>query len=128
MPKGEANCCKDYTMFDMEYYRVPSEKDGEWFSDLSNFPDVTGIAYFLRDNLNDKDFNFEEFVKDAEDISWLRGLLYECYDNKPKASRKRKIFIIMCSALSWKRKLKLLLKSMDCLLMLTKKMRKNERY
>lgn len=92
MPKGETNSNKEYTMFDMEYYRVPSEKDGEWFSDLSNFPDVTGIAYFLRDNLNDKDFNFEEFVKDAEDISWLRGLLYECYDNKPKASTEAEDF------------------------------------
>ena len=40
MPKGEANCCKDYTMFDIEYYEIPSGKDGEWFSDLSNFPDV----------------------------------------------------------------------------------------
>lgn len=84
MPKGEANYCKDYTMFDMEYYMTPSEKDEEWFSDLHNLPVAEGIAYFLRDNLNDKDFNFEEFVKDAEDISWLRGLLYECYDNKPK--------------------------------------------
>lgn len=84
MPKGEANCCKDYTMFDMEYYKEPSGKDEEWFSDLHNLPVAEGIAYFLRDNLNDKDFNFEEFVKDAEDISWLRGLLYECYDNKPK--------------------------------------------
>lgn len=92
MPKGKANCCKDYTMFDMEYYRVPSEKDGEWFSDLRNLPVVTGIACFLRDNLNDKDFNFEEFVKDAEDISWLRGLLYECYDNKPKTSTEAEHF------------------------------------
>lgn len=92
MPKGEANCCNEYTMFDMEYYRVPTGKDGKWFSDLRNIPVVTGIAYFLRDNLNDKDFNFEEFVKDAEDILQLHRLLYECYDN---------IFIIMCSALFW---------------------------
>ena len=92
MPKGEANCCKDYTMFDMEYYRVPSGKDGEWFSDLSNLPVVTGIACFLRDHLNDKDFNFEEFVNDAEDISWLRGLLYECSDNKPKTSTEAEHF------------------------------------
>ena len=84
MPKGEANYCKDYTMFDIEYYMEMSGKNEEWFSDLHNLPVAEGIAYFLRYNLNDKDFNFEEFVKDAEDISWLRGLLYECYDNKPK--------------------------------------------
>lgn len=92
MPKGEANCCKEYTMFDMEYYRVPSGKDGKWFSDLRNIPVVTGIAYFLRDNLNDKDFNFEEFVKDAEDILQLHRLLYECYDNKPKTSTESEDF------------------------------------
>lgn len=92
IPKDEANCCKDYTMFDIEYYEIPSGKDGEWFSDLLNLPVVTGIACFLRDNLNDKDFNFEEFVKDAEDISWLRGLLHECYDNKPKTSTEAEHF------------------------------------
>ena len=92
MPKGETNSNKEYTMFDMEYYRVPSGKDGEWFSDLRNLPVAAGIAYFLRDNLNDKDFNFEEFVKDVEDISWLRGLLYECYDNKPKTSTEAEHF------------------------------------
>lgn len=92
MPKGETNSNKEYTMFDMEYYKVPSGKDGEWFSDLCNLPVAAGIAYFLRDNLNDKDFNFEEFVKDAEDISWLRGLLYECYDNKPKTSTEAEHF------------------------------------
>ena len=92
IPKGEANYCKDYTMFDIEYYEIPSGKDGEWLSDLRNLPVVTGIACFLRDNLNDKDFNFEEFVKDAEDISWLRGLLYECYDNKPKTSTEAEHF------------------------------------
>ena len=92
IPKGEANYCKDYTMFDIEYYEMPSGKDGEWFSDLLNLPVVTGIACFLRDNLNDKDFNFEEFVKDAEDISWLRGLLHECYDNKPKTSTEAEHF------------------------------------
>ena len=43
IPKGEANCCKDYTMFDIEYYEMPSGKDGEWFSDLSNFLDVRRI-------------------------------------------------------------------------------------
>lgn len=92
MPKGKTNYCKDYTMFDMEYYKVPSKKDGEWFSDLSSLPVVTGIAYFLRDKLNDKAFNFEEFIKDAEDMSWLRGLLYECYDNKPKTSTEAEHF------------------------------------
>lgn len=92
MPKGEANYCKDYTMFDIEYYEIPSGEDGEWLSDLHSLPIVTGIACFLRDNLNDKDFNFEEFVKDAEDISWLRGLLYECYDNKPKTSTEAEHF------------------------------------
>lgn len=92
MPKGETNSNKEYTMFDMEYYKVPSGKDGEWFSDLRNLPVAAGIAYFLRDNLNDKDFNFEEFVKDVEDISWLRGLLYECYDNKPKTSTEAEHF------------------------------------
>lgn len=86
IPKGEANCCKDYTMFDMEYYQESSGKNGKWFSVLRNITVVTGIAYFLRDNLNDKDFNFEEFVKDAEDISGLHRLL--CYDNKPKTSEE----------------------------------------
>lgn len=85
-PKGEANYCKKYIMFDIEYYKEQSGKDGEWISELHNLPVVSGLAYFFKDKLNNKDFNFEEFVKDAKDISWLRGLLNECYDNKPRTS------------------------------------------
>ena len=43
------------------------------------------IAYFLKDSFKNKDFIFEDFVKDADEIQEIRGLLYERYNNKPRS-------------------------------------------
>lgn len=56
------------------------------------FACVEGVTKFLKDNLNDKDFNCDEFVKLGEEIEGLRGLLYEQYDNKPKKYSAAKDF------------------------------------
>ena len=83
--KDEQNNSRGYTLFDIEYYQKQSEILKDWYSEIHCLPIVEGIAHFLKDNINNKDFPFEEFVKDADEIQDIRGLLYERYDNKPKS-------------------------------------------
>lgn len=81
------NCGKNsrgYTLFDIEYYLKKIESSGEWYSEIDCLPVVEGISYFIKEQLNDKDLNFDEFIEDATYIQEIRGLLYECYNNKPK--------------------------------------------
>ena len=84
IPKGEENNSRGYTLFDIEYYKKQSDKTKDWYSEIHCLPIVEGIAYFLKDTLNSKDFIFEDFVKESDEIQEIRGLLYERYDNKPK--------------------------------------------
>lgn len=84
IPKGEQNSSRGYTLFDIEYYQEQSDKSNEWFSEIDCLPVVEGIAYFLKDAFMNENFNFENFVKDADKIQEIRGLLYERYDNSPK--------------------------------------------
>jgi hypothetical protein len=85
IPKGEPNSSRGYTLFDIEYYQEQSDKSKDWYSEIHCLPVVEGIAYFLKDALNNKDFMFEDFIKEADEIQEIRGLLYERYDNKPKS-------------------------------------------
>ena len=84
IPKGEQNSSRGYTLFDIEYYQEESDKSNEWFSEIDCLPVVEGIAYFLKDAFRNENFNFENFVKDADKIQEIRGLLYERYNNRPK--------------------------------------------
>lgn len=86
IPRGEQNNSRGYTLFDIEYYQNQSDITKDWYSEIHCLPLVEGIARFLKDALNNKDFIFEDFVKDADEIQEIRGLLYERYDNKPKSS------------------------------------------
>lgn len=85
IPKGEQNNSRGYTLFDIEYYQKQSNNSKYWYSEISCLPIVEGIAYFLKDVLNNKDFIFEDFVKESDEIQEIRGLLYERYNNKPKS-------------------------------------------
>jgi hypothetical protein len=85
-PKGEENNSRGYTLFDIEYYQKQSDKTKDWYSEISCLPVVEGIAHFLKDSLSNKDFMFENFVKESYEIQEIRGLLYERYDNRPKPS------------------------------------------
>lgn len=84
-PKGEQNNSRGYTLFDIEYYLKQSDKSKDWYSEIHCLPVVEGISYFLKDAFNNKDFIFEDFVKEADEIQEIRGLLYEYYDNRPKS-------------------------------------------
>lgn len=84
IPKGEQHNSRGYTLFDIDYYQKQSNNSKDWFSEIDCLPVVEGIAYFLKDALNNKDFIFEDFVKESDEIQEIRGLLYERYDNKPK--------------------------------------------
>ena len=85
IPKGEQNNSRGYTLFDIEYYQKHSNNSKYWYSEISCLPIVEGIAYFLKDVLNNKDFIFEDFAKEADEIQEIRGLLYERYDNTPQS-------------------------------------------
>ena len=85
IPKGEQNNSRGYTLFDIEYYQKQSDGLKDWYSEIDCLPVVEGIAYFLKDAFNNKDFIFKDFVKEADEIQEIRGLLYERYDNKPKS-------------------------------------------
>ena len=85
IPKGEQNNNRGYTLFDIEYYQKQSDRSKDWYSEIDCLPVVEGIAYFLKDSFKNKDFIFEDFVKDADEIQEIRGLLYERYNNKPKS-------------------------------------------
>lgn len=85
IPKGEQNNSRGYALFDIEYYKEQSINSKDWYSEIDCLPVVEGIAYFLKDAFNDKDFIFEDFVKESDEIQEIRGLLFECYDNKPKS-------------------------------------------
>ena len=84
IPKEEQNNSRGYTLFDIEYYQKQNNNSKDWYSEISCLPIVKGIAYFLKDALNNKDFIFEDFIKESDKIQEIRGLLYEHYNNKPK--------------------------------------------
>ena len=92
MPKGEQNNSRGYILFDIDYYQKQSNNSKDWFSEIDCLPVVEGIAYFLKDALNNKDFIFEDFVKESDEIQEIRGLLFERYDNKPKSHINASIF------------------------------------
>ena len=81
-PNGEKN--RGYVLFDIEYYLKKLNNSKEWYSEIHCLLLVKGISYFIKERLNNKNFNFDEFIKDATDIQEIRSLLYERYDNKPK--------------------------------------------
>lgn len=92
IPKGEQSNSRGYTLFDIEYYQQKSDKSDEWFSEIDCLPVCEGIAHFMKDTFMNKNSNFENFVKDADKIQEIRGLLYERYNNKPKPSKEANHF------------------------------------
>lgn len=88
--KEEKN--RDYVLFDIEYYLKKIDNSEKWYSEIHCLPLVKGISYFIKERLNNKDFNFDEFIKDATGIQEIRGLLYERYDNKPKSKSEASNF------------------------------------
>ena len=83
-----------YVMFDIEYHLSKDDFNemNNWISELHCFPYVEDVTKFLKDKLNDKDFNCDEFAKLSEEIEKLRVLLYEQYNNKPKKYSAAKDF------------------------------------
>lgn len=74
-----------FCMFDIEYYLTQAQDKNIWFSEICCLPIVEGLSYFLKDKLDDCNFDYKEFIKDANEIQEIRGLLYERYNNKPKS-------------------------------------------
>lgn len=83
-----------YVIFDIEYYLSKDDfrEINNWISEINCLVCIKGITKFLKDKLNDKDFDCDEFVTLGEEIEEIRGLLYEHYDNKPKKYSAAKEF------------------------------------
>lgn len=96
-----------HVLFDIEYYmtynsskKYNRKNDGSiqvmddiWFSELNVFPIVDGIVNFTKDMTckscggggeDSNRFDHNTFIEDASEISELRGLLYERFDNSCK--------------------------------------------
>ena len=93
MPKDSTMNSRGYTMFDIEYYEMPSQTKDEWFSDISCLPCVEGLTHFFKDKFKeDVNVDIEEFTKDATEIQEVRGLLYERFNNTPKEHKEANHF------------------------------------
>ena len=79
-------CYGDYPLFDIEYYMKSVDKGDGWYSEIRCLPIVEGITRFLRYKFMSNDFDYEQFIRDAEGVQEIRGILYETYDNRPKDS------------------------------------------
>lgn len=86
-PKDKQNT-RGFVMFDIEYYQEQYKE--EWYSEIRCLPCVDGLTRFLKDKFNEPGFDYEQFIKDANEIQEVRGLLYEHkwegQDNRPKSS------------------------------------------
>ena len=79
-PKNQQNTkeVKEVIVFDIEYYKKQSDKDNKlWNSEISCLPCVEGLSIFLKDKLSEPGFNIKQFIKDANEIQEVRGLLHE---------------------------------------------------
>lgn len=84
MPKDSKEGDRGYDVFDIEYFQKQGKNKNEFFSEIRSLSIVEGLTYFLKDNLEDKNFNYLQFIKDATEIQEIRGLLYEKFNNCPK--------------------------------------------
>ena len=72
------------TMFDIEYYQQKSEHErtkGLWCSEIHVLSCVEGLTRFL-ESVKDKDFDYDQFIKDGRKIQELRGWLFEKDGNR----------------------------------------------
>lgn len=86
LPKNSKENDRGFSMFDIEYYQTRMEGREGWFSEIDCLPIVEGIVKFLKEKRSENNFDYEEFIKDADGIQEIRGLLYERYNNKPRKS------------------------------------------
>lgn len=79
---------REHILFDIEYYLVKNDNSEQVHSEIHCLPIVDGISTFIKESLNNKNFNFDEFIKDATDIQEIRGLLPKIFGDgsKPKTS------------------------------------------
>lgn len=84
-----ANDKNRYTLFDIEIWLKPREcryendewvKDESWHSELKCSNNGRGIAKFVFDQIHDEE-TLNNFMKDCDNINWLRGYLHEEHKN-----------------------------------------------
>lgn len=84
-----ANDKNRYTLFDIEIWLKPREcryenggwvKDESWHSELKCSNNGRGIAKFVFEQIHDEE-TLNNFMKDCDNINWLRGYLHEEHKN-----------------------------------------------
>ena len=86
---GFGDCYPEQELFDIEYYQNKVIHD-LWQSEIKVLPCIGGITKFL-ESVKDKDFDYDQFIKDGKKIQELRGWLFEKDGNRPKSLKENDI-------------------------------------
>lgn len=85
MPSENTETGNEYCLFDIEYYLDRDKlKSDRWYTKIICWPLIRGLAFFFKEKFNDKDFDMESFVLDADFLQDLRKLFSARIDNRPR--------------------------------------------
>lgn len=90
---------RTYTMIDIEIFLRPDDYDKcqMWYTEIYCNIIPEGLVHFIKDKIIQDDFDYEEFIKDIDDLKYFRTELNIKYDNSPKnkndASNAEIIFV-----------------------------------
>ena len=75
-----------YSMIDIEIYlkKIDNDKDQFWYTEVCSNIITEGLVYFIKDKINQDNFDYKQFIKDIDDLKYFRTELNIRYDNSPK--------------------------------------------
>ena len=80
-------------MFDIEFYQKEAYGEkGKYVSEIDCLPCVDGLSIFLKDKFSEPNFDYKQFIEDANEIQEIRGFLWEKHDNRPRDSKESSQF------------------------------------
>lgn len=75
-----------YSMIAIEIYlkKIDNDKDQFWHTEVCSNIITEGLVYFIKDKINQDNFDYKQFIKDIDDLKYFRTELNIRYDNSPK--------------------------------------------
>lgn len=75
-----------YSMIDIEIYlkKFDNDKDQIWYTEVLSSITTEGLVHFIKDKINQDNFDYEQFIKDIDELKYFRTELYIKYDNSLK--------------------------------------------